>query len=377
MKLQRLISILIFSSLLFLSFSSKQRHFIHNDNPLHSHIDSLIDEKVRAYYKDSRAVGLSIVVILRGQFFYYNYGEIRNGSGILPKSNTIYEIGSVTKTFTGILLAHALLDHKVGLDDDIRKYLPGKFPNLVYQNVPITIRHLANHTSGITRIFPNAWERPGYEDADPLKGYGREGLYQGLRQMKLAAIPGEKYGYSNMAVALLGYILEDIYGKSYSTQVDRQILKPLRMTHTVTDLHLLSAKAVAVPHDDAKKVVPFWTLSGVPAMGTLGSCTSDLARYIAANNTEKDPAIRLSHQPTFGTTQEGMGLNWFLHEIDGQRNVEHSGGTGGSRSSLQCYPSLNSGFAILTNSLANRNDLEKEMAKLVRQEASESGAKTR
>lgn len=147
------------------------------------------------------------------------------------------------------------------------------------------------------------------------------------------------------------------------------IFKPLKMTHTVTDLHPLPATVVAVPHDTAKRVVPFWTLSGVPAMGSLGSCTADLARYITANNAEKDPAIRLTHQSTFGTAQEGMGLNWFLHETGGQRIIEHSGGTGGSRSSLQCFPELNSGFAILTNSLANRNDLEKELAQLVMQEA--------
>jgi len=376
MNLQRLILILIFPTLLFLSFSGTKRQSIRNDNPLRSHLDSVIDKKVHDYYRDLRAVGLSIVVVINGRPLYYNYGEIRNGGGMLPKSNTVYEIGSVTKTFTGILLAHALLDHKVGLDDDIRKYLPGTYPNLVYQNSPVTIRHLANHTSGITRIFPNAWERPGYEDADPLKGYGREGLYQGLRQMKLGAMPGQKYAYSNMAVAILGYILEDVYGKSYSSLVESQILKPLGMSHTVTDLHPLSANAVAVPHDGDKKVVPFWTLSGGAAMGTLGSCTTDLACYIAANNAEKDPAIRLSHQPTFGSAKEGMGLNWFLHEIDGQRNIEHSGGTGGSRSSLQCFPALNSGFAILTNSLANRNDLEKDLAKLVWKEASKPVTKT-
>ena len=78
------------------------------------------------------------------------------------------------------------------------------------------------------------------------------------------------------------------------------------------------------------------------------------------------PAILLSHQVTYGTKQEGMALNWFIHTSpNGYRALEHGGGTGGSRSSLQCFPELGSGFVLLTNSLANRNQLEKDLASIV------------
>ncbi|SDH21463.1 Beta-lactamase [Mucilaginibacter gossypii] len=65
----------------------------------------------------------------------------------------------MTKSFTGILLAQAVIDKKIALDDDIRKYLKGDYPNLVHQATPIRIRDLTNHTSRITRIFPNLRER--------------------------------------------------------------------------------------------------------------------------------------------------------------------------------------------------------------------------
>jgi CubicO group peptidase (beta-lactamase class C family) len=101
-------------------------------------------------------------------------------------------------------------------------------------------------------------------------------------------------------------------------------------------------------------------------MGALRSTTADLVNYIKANNAETDTAIKLSHQRTSGTDKEGMALNWFIHSNpDGYRILEHSGGTGGSRSSLDCIPELNSGLVILTNSLANRNDLEKELVALL------------
>jgi CubicO group peptidase (beta-lactamase class C family) len=91
-----------------------------------------------------------------------------------------------------------------------------------------------------------------------------------------------------------------------------------------------------------------------------------MVKFISANNKEASPAIALSHGVTFGTEKEGMGLNWFIHSTpEGYKVLEHSGGTGGSRSSLECFPQLNSGFVILTNSLANRNNLENELAAIV------------
>lgn len=123
---------------------------------------------------------------------------------------------------------------------------------------------------------------------------------------------------------------------------------------------------MAWPHNALRQLVPLWDLGEVPAMGALRSTTADLVNYINANNAETNPAIKLSHQRTFGTDQEGMGLNWFIHRSSqGYRILEHSGGTGGSRSSMDCFPELNTGLVILTNSLANRNDLEKELVAIL------------
>jgi CubicO group peptidase (beta-lactamase class C family) len=199
------------------------------------------------------------------------------------------------------------LDKKIGLDDDIRQYLDGSFPNLAYQGEPITIRHLANHTSRITRIFSNMWERPSYDSLNPLAGYSKALLYEGLHKMKVDAMPGRTYAYSNMAVALLGTILEQAYQQDYFTLISSNILMPCDMKDTRIDLGSLPASKIAWPHDEKRKVVPLWDMSLLPAMGALRSTTNDLVRYIIANNNETDPAMKLSHQRTFGTDQEGMG----------------------------------------------------------------------
>ncbi|MFX1705590.1 serine hydrolase [Chitinophaga sp. CC14] len=341
-----------------------------NDNPLRTRLDSLIDQSVQRYLQDKRAVGISLGILIKDKTCFYNYGETKAGNNKLPGNSTFYEIGSTTKAFTGILLGQAVLDKKIGLDDDIRKYLKETYPNLEYKGVPIRVKDLANHTSRITRIFPNMWERPEYDSLNPLHDYTRQLLYEGLHNMKMDTFPGKISSYSNMAVALLGTLLEDVYGQPYFSLVSKNILEPFSMTDTRIDIAALPADAIAWPHNENRQVVPLWDIPYLPAMGALRSTTRDLIRFIKANNTDASPAIALSHQLTYGTNQEGMGMNWFKHTTpEGYQVLEHGGGTGGSRSSLECFPVLHSGFVILTNSLANRNKLEKELADIVIAEA--------
>jgi CubicO group peptidase (beta-lactamase class C family) len=210
------------------------------------------------------------------------------------------------------------------------------------------------------------WQRAAYDSLNPLHDYNRQLLYEGLHQMKMDTMPGRIYSYSNMAVALLGTILEDVYGQDYFTLISKFILMPLQMKDTRIDIGGLPSGSIAWPHNEQRQVVPLWDLPWLPAMGALRSTTSDMVNYIRANNKEASPAVLLSHQVTFGSEAEGMGLNWFIHSSpEGYKILEHSGGTGGSRSSLECFPHLNSGFVILTNSLANRNNLEKELATII------------
>ncbi|HEU4552726.1 MAG TPA: serine hydrolase [Chitinophaga sp.] len=95
-------------------------------------VDTIVQNAALSFMKDTARVGLSIGVYRHGRMYIYHYGSTQKGKDVRPADNTIYEIGSITKTFTGTLLARALLDKKLRLEDDIRKYLPGTYPNLEY-----------------------------------------------------------------------------------------------------------------------------------------------------------------------------------------------------------------------------------------------------
>ncbi len=135
-----------------------------------------------------------------------------------PTANTLYEIGSITKTFTGTLLAQAVVEGKVNIDDDIRKYLSGSYPNLVYKGHPVKLFHLINHTSRLPFLLPNNINLSNFsQDTIPYivsaqqKNYSKETFLKDLHVVELDTIPGTKYGYSNASTQLLGFILEKLY----------------------------------------------------------------------------------------------------------------------------------------------------------------------
>jgi hypothetical protein len=116
-------------------------------NPLRSRLDTVVQNAVKPYMRNQNVCGLSIGVFKDGAMYFYNYGETVKGNGKLPAENSIYEIGSITKTFTSLLLANAIRERKAGLTDDIRKYLEGNYPDLQFEGRPIQLVHLSNHTS--------------------------------------------------------------------------------------------------------------------------------------------------------------------------------------------------------------------------------------
>ncbi|NJN34345.1 MAG: beta-lactamase family protein [Saprospiraceae bacterium] len=127
----------------------------------------------------------------------------------MPNNNTLYEIGSITKTFTGLLLAQAVFEKKIDLMADIRQYLPEKYPNLTFEEHPILIQHLANHTAGLTSFpYEDIAAKPNFDAQNPYKHYTSDHALAHLHTVKLERKPGEKAEYSNFATGLMGIILE-------------------------------------------------------------------------------------------------------------------------------------------------------------------------
>ncbi|TDW96313.1 serine hydrolase domain-containing protein [Dinghuibacter silviterrae] len=315
-------------------------------------MDTIV-QHAAADYAQKPWASLSIGVIKDGQVHTYNYGAT---------GTTLYELGSITKTFTSLLLAQAVVDKKIKLTDDIRLYLKEKYPNLEYKGQPIQLIHLANLTSHLPNNIPDFTEAVKKVPPDSMyyavikinEGYGREDFLRDLHQVQLDTFPGLIPQHSNAAAQLMGFILENIYGDSYEHLVEKYILNPLQMTHTYVDIPADQAGLLAKCYNDNGTPMPYIALNSGPAAG-IKSCIEDMTRYMAYQLEEKEAVVRLSHQVAWGNIQQlAVGLNWILNtNFDGQRKVSHDGTTFGFTSCSILYPERHFGVVIMANEMGH------------------------
>ncbi|MCC8423803.1 serine hydrolase [Mucilaginibacter sp. UR6-11] len=307
-----------------------------SNNPLKSATDKIVDSIARRYIQKITTVGLSIGVIKGGIISTYNYGETKKGSGQLPTPATIYEVGSISKTFTATLLAWFVNEDKVSLSDPITKYLPDSVAaNPALKG--ITLVNLSNHTSGLNGLPSNFESQKNYQESNPYKNYTRDQLFTYLKTCTLRSEPGKKYAYSNLAVGLLGIILERVSGKPYEQLVTEIICKPLGLKSTVQHISPLLAARFAPVYDENAVETSAWDFDALAACGSIRSDITDLLLYAKANmvpaNTKLYKAFELTHQITLHTEPQ-VGLGWHIIKADGVSYYFHNGGTGGSRSFL-------------------------------------------
>jgi CubicO group peptidase (beta-lactamase class C family) len=208
---------LIFSTVFILGSTSILSGQLPTDNPQKNHLDSAVHTAITTFFSDGCHVGLSVAVFDHGKISFYNYGSVNKEAKQLPTPISLYEIGSLTKTFTGSLLAKAVIDNKLNLDTDIRRYLKQPYPNLQYKGIPITLRQLATHQSSLPTDLPDNSELFKNPDFDKLpyqliereKSYDNAKYRDELHQIKPDTIPGSIYfKYSNLGVKLESFIQE-------------------------------------------------------------------------------------------------------------------------------------------------------------------------
>lgn len=346
-----------------------------------TNIDSLIRALGANFIKNQQAVGLSIGIYDKGNTHFYNFGTTELGKEQLPTRNTVYEIGSITKTLVSYILANAVLEGKLNLDDDIRKYLKDEYPNLEYRGNPIKLVHLANTTSLLPDWLPELPVEYKTMFADSaltlkIKRYGkltRKDFFTALHTVTPDTIPGTRSYHSNAAAQLLAYILEDVY----KTPLDQLVHKYITAPHNLPNTSFIKARnleQVATGYTASNKIAAYESVMPYfEYAGGLGSTASDMANYmkLLLDTTNKAAALCLkktvdidastgrvtSMRPENIAAPEvySAALNWFKYQPDvSSLQIWSDGGTNGFNSYLVIYPHFKTGIIILANKSAEK-----------------------
>lgn len=322
-----------------------------SDNPKATAFDLRIDSIAANYMNNPDNCGLSIAVYSDKQIKHYNYGTVKRGTEQLPDKNTIYEIGSVSKTFTGILFAQAINDKKLAMNDPVKKYLGEGYDNLAYKGKNIELVHLANHSSRIDRIPFNLTSQPKYDPNDPYKNYSRQMVLDYMKTMTPDTFPGTKNEYSNLGMALLGIIEEKSYNKTFEELIIEYICKPANMHSTKVVLNEEENKRFATGYDMSGKETSHWQLGDLAAAGGIRSTPEDMMSYTKANLEETIPAFKLSHNTTFNNGRDQVAMAWQIAITKkGNELIWHNGRTAGFSSFIGFIKSKDAAVVVLSNS---------------------------
>jgi serine-type D-Ala-D-Ala carboxypeptidase/endopeptidase len=309
-----------------------------------------VDPLARQLVDDGDVVGLVVGVFRKGETQVLAYGETRKGSGDAPTGDTIYEIGSVSKAFTGVLVADMVATGDVELDDPLQKFVKIELP--VHGDKPITLEHLATHTSGLPRLPDNMqpadWENP-YAD------YTVKQVGEFLEGHKLRRAPGE-YEYSNFGMGTLGYLLARHEKTNYERLMIARIAKPLGMNDTLITLNKEQRVRLAPPYDEALSPAKNWITPTLAGAGGIRSTANDMLKFIAANLTKDDTqlarSIRESHKKRYQIPGGAIGLGWHIHGDTITR--WHNGQTGGYHSWISVVPHFEAGVVVLANTATDK-----------------------
>jgi len=275
------------------------------------------------------------------------FGHIDDAAGPAPGTATRFELGSLTKAYTGVLLADLVLAGKVRLDDPLRKFLPDGFVFTDTRLGAITLEQLATHRSGLPRLPANLLPRRG---DDPYADYDERALLAFLAHYRPATLDTSS-GYSNLGIGLLGYVLGRVEGKGYTAALRERVLTPLKLDATgFDDVALAPGHALGEP-------VAAWHFDTLAGAGALRSTLADQLAFVHANLAPGEQPLRaalaLARQPRGGD----VGLGWQIREVrSGEQTwplVWHNGQTGGFASFIGFRTDQQTGVVLLGNTAAD------------------------
>ena len=311
-------------------------------------IDTLVQPFVD--HKDTRA--LSIAILRDGEPQYFNYGIISSESNMTPTNQTVYEIGSISKTFTTTILAQMVEEQKVKLTDAVSHYFPAG-ANDWSDDRPVTYLDLATHHSGLPRIPDNLKASYIKNPGNPYANYFEADLLAFINDYNPVEEGKRQISYSNLGVGLLGYLLTRIDDQTdFESLVIKRIFAPLTMNDTYID----AERGDLIPgHDDKGHVVSSWEFPVLAGAGGIRSTSADMLKYLNAH-IEGRFAPDILFLPRFDyDDKRKIALGWLLEKD--RPIIWHNGGTGVFRSFVGFVKEDKMAVVVLSNTTHSVDDI--------------------
>lgn len=297
-----------------------------------------LDELVSAYTNVGKFNG-AVLVSRQGEILLQKgYGIKNDKKGELLSADDVFQLYSITKTFTSTLVMKLEEEGKLKLSDKLEKYYPG-FP----EGNTITIENILTHTSGIYD-YTRRYNMPDMKEKT---------LVHFLRSKPLNFTPGTQWSYSNSGYWLLGYIIEKVTGLSYEEALKQYIFNPLQMKNAGLDYKKFVSKYKTTGYitlsDSLKEEAEIYDSPGPFAAGAIYATVEDVYKYYVGIKENKI-LTSASYKKAFTPYKNDYGYGWVISSFDGNKTIGHSGGGAGFRTNVIMIPDKNIFIVVLSNS---------------------------
>ena len=320
-------------------------------------------EKIRELaeaYVDGDVINSAAIGIIQGDAeLVLGVGQLSEKNAAAPDQDTVFEIGSVSKVFTGVLLADAIERGVVKADQPADDLLPEGISMPVFSKKPdrkITLADLSTHVSGLPRLPDNL----DVNATIPYAEYSADDLYEFLKSYELKRAPGTVDEYSNLGVGLLGVLLSRKQNTDYESLIRERITEPLQMKDTSITLSKDQSNRLAPPNDGSRTPPPNWEFDALAGAGAIRSTAGDMLKFLRANLTPPDNETGAAIDLAFTRQRKSkggglaMGFGWMIN--GGSKTHWHNGGTAGYTSIIFVNRKQKRALVILCNTFTPEID---------------------
>ncbi|MFK7781044.1 serine hydrolase [Psychroserpens sp.] len=321
----------------------------------------IVDQYAENTLQNGNVNSFALAIYKDGEMYHNYYGEIDKVANNKPNDSSLYEIASITKTFTGSLVAKAVLEEKINLDDDIRKYLEGDYSNLEFKGHPITIKHLLTHSMGLKNKLTKGFEAIRNKVTNGTYDYKSDvytidHLLKELKAVEVDKQPGTIYAYNSIGPELLAYILEKVNKKPFAQQIE-MFFKELGMN----DTYLQASQNFIERLVKGYKGDVLAPIDHDPVYGAAGGAISslpDLAKYMQyLIENKNEPWVKETSRVLFVDKEDDEQIGYLWQNIDTAEEegfyYSKTGTSNRIQSGILICPDSNYGIILMVNNTSD------------------------